>query len=121
MAVYDPGRNEVTMADSASRVGATPVLRISVCWLERQLSFEASNVPLASRSSSVGSAIAPGTGSDGPMARTITSAADVPTTIRPPIKTLSTVWTNARVEIFASFESTAVHQPDTSTRAWHVD
>src|SRR6266699_864455 len=72
-----------------------------------QLSLEAIKAPLPSCSSNVGSANAPGTlyggaPSSGPMARIITLFGVVPCTIKPPIITLSPVWTRARVEMLPS-------------------
>jgi hypothetical protein len=54
----------------------------------------------------VGLSILPATVNDGPIARMITRCGAVPRTIVPANKTLSPVWTNPRVEILASFEST---------------
>src|SRR5436305_831307 len=65
-----------------------------------QLSLEAISAPEPSCSSNVGSANASGTPygvSSGPIARIITFFEFVPVTMKPPIITLSPVWTNARV------------------------
>src|ERR1043166_1596684 len=87
------------MADSKSLPGARPVAMISAsCPPVRQLSLEMTRIPACS--SRMGSARAPGTDTDGPIARTMTLLGCVPVTMNPPIKALSPVSTFRRVEMF---------------------
>src|SRR5437588_12996161 len=70
-----------------------------------QLSLDASNPPLESYSSKIGSCNAleiPEFERLGPIARKMTFFGPLPVMINPPIMTLSPVWTKARVEILAN-------------------
>ena len=70
----DQATRSRTIADSRSFVGGMPVALISDSsrGSSLQSSLAATSAPSPSRSSRVGSASAPGTGNDGPIARTIT-------------------------------------------------
>src|SRR6476659_869132 len=72
-----------------------------------QLSLEASKVPAPLCSSNVGLANTSGTPngvSSGPMARIMTLFGWLPWTMKPPIITLSAVWTKLRVLMLASMD-----------------
>src|SRR5947199_115882 len=102
------------IADSLPLVGARPLLMISWTWscvimppiiVVCQSSLEAIKVPAALCSSSVGLANTSGTPngvSSGPIARIITFFGALPWTMKPPIITLSAVWTKLRVLMLPS-------------------
>src|SRR6476620_2612141 len=72
-----------------------------------QLSLEAIKAPAPSCSSNVGLANTLGTPngmSSGPMARMMTRFGSLPWTMKPPIITLSSVWTKLRVLMLASMD-----------------
>src|SRR3954470_3569727 len=91
------------MADSNSLLGGMPVALISAAWRSFQLLSVASNVVSARCSSSTGSAKAPATGRLGPSPRSSTFLFSEPTTINPPINTLSPLPTCLRVDKFNSW------------------
>src|SRR4051812_28323944 len=91
------------MADSKSLLGGMPVAVISAACLSFQLLSIASSVVSARCSSSTGSANAPLTGKLGPRPRNKTFLLSVPTTINPPISTLSPLPTCLRVDRFWSW------------------
>src|SRR5687767_15224220 len=98
------------MADSAALVGAILSAWSWVAWLESspQLSLNATRWPLLSNSSSVGllrALLIPACVSEGPIARTtiLTGLVLLPPREKPPIITLSAVWTEPRVLMLASF------------------
>src|ERR1051325_166184 len=93
MAVYAPGSKVATMQDSRGVVGGHAVQLQSI-----QLSVVIVGKPFGPWSSSTGSSNGSGTGSEGPIPRTITCLGSAPVIMKPPIPTLASVRTRRRVE-----------------------
>src|SRR5438034_4290987 len=98
MKVYNPGLSVTTIADSRSLVGGMPVAIISASWVSLQLSFMIVVKPAGPCSSITGSASAPVTVKEGPMARRMTRLGSLPVMMKPPMPTSAPVWTSIRVE-----------------------
>ena len=101
IAVKPPGFNVACSADSFGDDGAKPsfwIVDASGPW--PQSSFDEIRVPCPSCSSRIGSARAPLTpslASEGPSARITTFLGAEPVAMKPPIRTLGSGWTSARV------------------------
>src|SRR5215831_17914187 len=122
------------MADSLGSVEARPLLEDLLDLIARDNAADCRSLPIIIEgnqspaplcSSKVGSANALGTlnggaPSSGPMARIMTVFGWVPWTIKPPIITLSVVWTRLRVLMLARNELAPGLRSYTSTRATPV-
>src|SRR4029077_14377428 len=100
IAVYGPGLSVATIADSRLLVGGMPVAIISAfcAGSSIQLSLVIVVKPAGPCSSITGSASAPLTGKEGPIARRMTRLGALPVTMKPPMPTCAPVSTCIRVE-----------------------
>ena len=87
IAVYGPGLSVTIIADSRLLVGGMPEAAISASCVSLQLSFTIVVKPAGPCSSITGSASAPLTVKEGPIARRMTRLGALPVMMKPPIPT----------------------------------